>query len=78
MTDKLKMFTALSVFAIIASLYQIATKTYSYDRTFLVIYCVIILLFNRDKAFSKNRLASIIGILTILLLVVKSVLARLA
>lgn len=67
MTDKLKLLIGLSALSIVASLYQIITNTPRVGGTFLVIYCVLIVLFNRDKAISKNKVAMVVVILTLLL-----------
>ncbi|MDN6029710.1 MAG: hypothetical protein L0I48_00200 [Lactococcus plantarum] len=67
MTDKLKLLMGLSALSIAASLYQLFTKTYHVGNTFLVIYCALIVIFNRDRAISKNKLAMVVVILTLVL-----------
>lgn len=72
MTDKVKILIALSVFVIIASIYQIVTHDTTSSKTFLVIYCALIILFNRDKAISKNKIAMVTVIITLICLLLKS------
>ena len=67
MADKLKILMGLSALSIAASLYQLFTKTHDVGNTFLVIYCALIVVFNRDRAISKNKLAMVVVILTLVL-----------
>jgi hypothetical protein len=76
MIDRIKILMALSAFAIVASLYQIITKDGGQNGTFLVIYCALIVIFNRDKALSKDKIARVVVIATLLLLVLKSIFLR--
>ena len=76
MADKLKILMGLSALSMAASLYQIVTQSHQFDRTFLVIYCAIIVLFNRDKAITRDKIARAVVIMTLVLLFVKSFLVR--
>ena len=76
MADKLKLLMGLSALSIAASLYQIVTKTHYVGNTFLVIYCILILLFNKDKAISKNKLAMGVVLLTLVLQFLVTILTR--
>ena len=76
MTDKLKILMGLSALSMAASLYQIIMQSHQFDRTFLVIYCALIVLFNRDKAITRDKVARLVVIVTLLFLLVTSFLAR--
>ncbi|GHU42051.1 hypothetical protein FACS1894193_06860 [Bacilli bacterium] len=76
MADKLKILMGLSALSSAASLYQILTHSHQFDRTFLIIYCVLIVIFNRDKALTQDKIARIVVIITLILLLVTSFLAR--
>lgn len=83
MTDKLKILMGLSALSMAASLYQIVTQSHQFDRVFLVIYCALIVIycaliviFNRDKAITRDKIARVIVIVTLVLLLVTSFLAR--
>lgn len=52
MTDKLKILMGLSALSMAVSLYEIVTQSHQFDRTFLIIYCALIVIFNRDKAIT--------------------------
>ena len=67
MPDKLKLLMGLSALSIAASLYQMLTSTHRVGSTFLVIYCAVVVLFNRDRAISKSKLAMVVVILTLVL-----------
>lgn len=73
MTDKLKILMGLSALSIAASLYQMFTSTHRVGSTFLVIYCVLIVLFNRDKAISKDKIARVVVIITLILQILVTV-----
>ncbi|MGO2314701.1 MAG: hypothetical protein ACTIDA_04115 [Pseudolactococcus laudensis] len=76
MADKLKILIGLSTLSMAASLYQIVTQSYQFDRVFLVIYCALIVIFNRDKAITRDKIARVVVIITLVLLLVTSFLAR--
>ena len=76
MADKLKILICLSTLSMAASLYQIVTQSHQFDRVFLVIYCALIVIFNRDKAITRDKIARVIVIVTLVLLLVTSFLAR--
>ena len=76
MTDKLKILMGLSALSMAASLYQIVTQSHQFDRVFLVIYCALIVIFNRDKAITRDKIARVVVIVTLVLLLVTSFLAR--
>ena len=67
MPDKLKLLMGLSALSIAASLYQMLISTHRVGSPFLVIYCAVIVLFNRDRAISKSKLAMVVVILTLVL-----------
>ena len=67
MIDKLKILMGLSALSMAVSLYEIVTQSHQFDRTFLIIYCALIVIFNRDRAISKNKLAMVVVILTLVL-----------
>ncbi|GAB2023727.1 hypothetical protein RyT2_28050 [Pseudolactococcus yaeyamensis] len=73
MADKLKILMGFSTLVI---LYEIETQSHQFDRSFLVIYCAIIVLFNRDKAITRDKIARAVVIMTLILLFVKSFLVR--
>ena len=72
MADKLKILMGLSALSMAASLYQIITNSHQFDHTFLVIYCALIVIFNRDKAITRDKIARVIVIITLILLLVTS------
>ena len=76
MTDKLKILMGLSALSMAVSLYEIVTQSHQFDRTFLIIYCALIVIFNRDKAITRDKNARFVVIITIVLLLVTSFLAR--
>ena len=76
MTDKLKILMGLSAFSMAVSLYVIVTQSHQFDRTFLIIYCALIVIFNRDKAITRDKIARVVVIITLVLLLVTSFLAR--
>jgi hypothetical protein len=45
MTDKLKILMGLSALSMAVSLYEIVTQSHQFDRTFLIIYCALIVIF---------------------------------
>lgn len=76
MSDKLKIFMGLSVLSIAASLYQIVTKMPSASSAFFIIYGILVVLFNRDKAISKDKVARLVVIVTLVLLLVVAFVTR--
>ena len=76
MTDKLKILMWLSALSMAVSLYEIVTQSHQFDRTFLIIYCALIVIFNRDKAITRDKIARVVVIITLVLLLVTSFLAR--
>ena len=76
MTDKLKILMGLSALSMAVSLYEIVTPSHQCDRTFLIIYCAVIVIFNRDKAITRDKIARVVVIITLVLLLVTSFLAR--
>ena len=76
MTDKLKILMGLSALSMAVSLYEIVTQSHQFDRTFLIIYCALIVIFNRDKAITRDKIARGVVIITLVLLLVTSFLAR--
>lgn len=76
MTDKLKILMGLSALSMAVSLYEIVTQSHQSDRTFLIIYCALIVIFNRDKAITRDKIARVVVIITLVLLLVTSFLAR--
>ncbi|MGO2742225.1 MAG: hypothetical protein ACTIAM_01160 [Pseudolactococcus laudensis] len=76
MADKLKILIGLSTLSMAASLYQIVTQSHQFDRVFLVIYCALIVIFNRDKVITRDKIARVVVIITLVLLLVTSFLAR--
>lgn len=76
MADKLKLLMGLSALSIAASLYQMITSTHRVGSMFLVIYCAVIVLFNRDRAISKNKLAMVVVIITLALQFLVTVFTR--
>ena len=76
MADKLKILIGLSTLSMAASLYQIVTQSHQFDRVFLVIYCALTVIFNRDKAITRDKIARVVVIITLVLLLVTSFLAK--
>ncbi|MFZ2607912.1 MAG: hypothetical protein WAX16_01120 [Lactococcus raffinolactis] len=76
MTDKLKILMGLSALSMAVSLYEIVTQSHQFDRTFLIIYCALIVIFNQDKAITRDKIARVVVIITLVLLLVTSFLAR--
>ena len=76
MSDKLKIFMGLSALSIAASLYQIVTKMPSASSAFFIIYGILVVLFNRDKAISKDKVARPFVVVALVLLMVTSFLTR--
>lgn len=76
MADKLKLLMGLSALSIAASLYQMLTSTHRVGSTFLVIYCAVIVLFNRDRAISKDKIARMVVIITLILQILVTVITR--
>ena len=76
MTDKLKILMGLSALSMAVSLYEIVTQSHQFDRTFLIIYCGLIVIFNRDQAITRDKIARVGVIITLVLLLVTSFHAR--
>lgn len=76
MADKVKILLGLSALSMAASLYQLVTQTAQGNRTFLVMYCALIVLFNRDKAVSQDKIARVVVIITLALLLATNLLVR--
>ena len=76
MADKLKILMGLSALSLAVSLYEVVTQSHQVDRTFLIIYCALIVIFNRDKAITRDKIARVVVIITLVLLLVTSFLAR--
>ena len=72
MSNKLKLFMGFSVLLVLVSFSQIVLDRYSESasRSFLIIYCGLIGLFNLDKAISRDKVARLVGIVTLALLVI--------
>lgn len=76
MSNKLKLFMGVSALSIAVSLYQIVTKMPRTSSAFFIIYCVLIVSFNRDKAISKDKVARPFVVVTLVLLIVTEFLTR--
>lgn len=76
MADKVKLLIGLSALSMVASMYQLATHTSQRNGTFLVIYCAIIIIFNRDKAVSQDKVARVVVIVTLALLILSKLLVH--
>ncbi|GFH41917.1 hypothetical protein Hs30E_04680 [Lactococcus hodotermopsidis] len=74
--DKIKLFAILSGLITFVTFYQIVTKNQTSNSTLMLIYCIVALIFNRDKAFAKNKVALGIFIVTLLVLFLRILLAR--